>query len=251
MKKRILSLITAIVTLLVSVYPVFAASDEIELKDGTIEACSPEEILLNEDFSEDTVPDGDTENKNANWKIRNSYIEDGCLYLPMSTDSAKTYAQITLKTPATGVGNKYVVSFDMSKEIFVNSNVIYGFSMNGSKWMTYTPNAADETYAIRIGGGTDGNTTVASGIAIGQVVNVKSIITIEESGLVTDFTVTNEKGKVLGKVKDFSIGGYNATVKGFDTILFGYADAMKLDNIMIYPYKNAMPAYIDDPIGEC
>lgn len=237
--KKALSLITAIITLAVSVSSVFAETNEVEVTAGTIEACKEDEIYINEDFSGSALPSGDTENKLATWKSSGAELVDGAVSMGAGD---KSYIQFTTKSPLTGAGKKYILSFDMCKKEMTAQGVSYGFSLNGSKGIFFLADTASNTYTVRMGGG-KGNANVAKGVPYGEMINIKVDITIGEGVLNADMTVRNSKGRQLGKVQDWELSGYDATVKGFNTVIFGYVgDNTVIDNIKLYPYMEARMA---------
>ena len=204
-------------------------------KDGDIEFCQPSEIYVNETFEDKTVANGDTELANAKWKIRNSELDNGALYIPASGD-VKSYAELSLTTPLNGVGKKYVVSYDVTRLEPVGGNYV---NINGKK--TIASFVADGTWDLRIGDAAAAYTKVASGIAAGEMVNVKLTVAIGEAGFTTDMTVTDKSGAVLGEAKNIDMLGYSAN--GIEKLLMGYADSMLIDNVKVYDY-----GYSDAPV---
>ena len=234
---RFLSLITAIITLAVSVSPAFAASDEAEAVTGTISACRADEIYINEDFAGDSIPNGATANGLGTWKTSNAEHKDGKVFMQ---NNQKGYIQFQTTTPLTDKNKKYILSFDMCKHARMANGTSYGFSINGGKGLFFQT-VSETTYAVRAGGaGT--NSTIAQ-VNYGDFFNIEMVLTIGEAILNADIMVRNANGRKLGSVKDLPILGYNADIGGFDTILWGYVgDDTTVDNIKFYPYMDARVA---------
>ena len=243
MRKRILSVITAAATLLLSVNPVFAAQNEVEVVKGTLEACREDEIYINEDFSgeklpDEELPDGKTKNGLATWKISGAELKDGAVHM---IGGGKGYVQFTANTPLTGAGDKYILSFDMCKtnKKTAGGATTYGFNINGQKCMFFLTDAnQDNKYIIRVGG-VSGNYNVAT-VSYGDMVNIKMDITIGEGVLNADVTVRNAVGRQVGKVTGAPISGFDKEKGGIDTIVIGYvSEDTTIDNIKFYPYMDA------------
>ncbi len=226
---------------------------EKEAVDGAIDMCTPEEIIINEDFSRDILPDSSGTSK---WSYKEGVVLSEGTMSMKKLEGKQVYSWVT---PAAKLNyantmspdKKYVFSFDMTRNATVGFE--YPLRVNHIKDMTSGVSADGTTYTINVANETTNNQSknIASGIPVGEFCNVEIIYTIGKDSIVCDITVRNKNGDILGTLKDYTLKGITEiTAFGFYTNSALDVE-WKFDNIKLYPYKKvtvADPTITEEPI---
>ena len=170
MKKLFKKSIGVLISAIIAMQGITAfAAEETVYTYGDFDFCQPGDIYVNETFDWESVTDHETENGLAKWQIRGSELQDGGLNIPNQDDSGKKYAKLTLNSKVTE-GEKYVFSFDINRP---QCSGRITMNINGKRSLYSDASNDNATWTIAEGGSF---ATIASGIPVGETVNVCSAI---------------------------------------------------------------------------